>query len=69
MDRGLSHCTGNSDQNHIQEKEMQKEKWLLEEALQKAKKRKGVKAKERDRVDLEKMCEDEIWGQINLTII
>ena len=47
MDRGLSHCTGNSDQNHIQEKEMQKEKWLLEEALQNAKKRKEVKAKEK----------------------
>ena len=28
MDRGLQHCTGDSDQDHPQEKEMQKGKML-----------------------------------------
>ena len=45
MDRGSKHCTGGSDQNHPQEKEMQKAKWLSEEALQIAEKRKDMKGK------------------------
>ena len=39
MDRGSWHRTGGSDQGHPEEKEMQKGKWLPEEALQKAEKR------------------------------
>ena len=45
MGRGLWHCTGGSDQDHPQEKEMQKAKWLSEEALQIAEKRREVKGK------------------------
>ena len=45
MDRGLQHCTGDREQDHIQEKEMQKTKWLSEEALQIAVKRREVKSK------------------------
>ena len=45
MDRGLWHCTGGRDQNHPQEKEMQKVKWLSEEVLQIAEKRREVKDK------------------------
>ena len=36
MDKGLQHCTGGGDQNHAQEKEVQKAKELSEEALKKA---------------------------------
>ena len=42
-------CTGRGDQNHPQEKEMQKAKWLSEEALQIAEKRREVKGKENER--------------------
>ena len=42
----LVKCTGGDDWNHPQIKEMQKEKWLSEEALQIAKKNKW-KAKEK----------------------
>ena len=45
MDGGLWHCTGGSDQNHPQEEEMQKGKWLSEEALQISKKRREAKGK------------------------
>ena len=45
MDRGLRHCIGGSDQDHPQEKEMQKAKWLSEEALQIDQKRNKVKGK------------------------
>ena len=45
MDGGAEHCAGIGDQNHPQEKEMQKTKWLSEEALQIAEKRRGVKGK------------------------
>ena len=45
MDRGLRHCIGGSDQDHPQEKEMQKAKWLSEEALEIAVKRREVKSK------------------------
>ena len=45
MDGGLCHCTGGSDQDHPQEEEMRKAKWLSEEALQIAEKRKEAKDK------------------------
>ena len=45
MDRGSLHCTGDRDQDHPQEKEMQKWKWLSEEALQIAEKRREAKDK------------------------
>jgi len=34
MDGGLSYCIRDRDQDHAQEKEMKKAKWLSEEALQ-----------------------------------
>ena len=46
MDRGSSHCTGDRDQEHAQEKEMKKAKWLSGEALQIAVKRREVKRRE-----------------------
>ena len=52
MDKGLWHWTGSSDQDHPQEKELQKAKWLSEEALQITEKReakgKGEKEKYTD---------------------
>ena len=45
MDGGLQHCTGDRDQDHSHGKEMQKAKWLLEEALQIAVKRREAKSK------------------------
>ena len=46
MDGGSWHCTGGSDQNHPQEKEMQKGKMVVsEEALQIAEKRREPKCK------------------------
>ena len=45
MDRGLWHWTGDREQDHPQEKEMQKAKWLPEEALQIAVKRREAKGK------------------------
>ena len=45
MDRGSQHCTRGSDQNHIEEKEMHKAKWLSEEALQIPEKKREVKSK------------------------
>ena len=45
MDGGSWHWTGGRDQDHPQEKEMQKPKWLSEEALQTAIKRKEAKGK------------------------
>ena len=45
MEGGSWHCTGGSDQDHPQEKEMQKAKWLSEEALQIAEKRREAKGK------------------------
>ena len=45
MDRGSLHCTGDRDQDHPQEKEMQRAKWLSEEALQIAVKRREAKSK------------------------
>ena len=45
MDGGLWHCTGDKEQDHPQEKEMQKAKWQSEEALQRAVKRREAKSK------------------------
>ena len=45
MDGGSWHCTGDRNQDHPQEKEMQKSKWLSEKALQIAVKRREVKSK------------------------
>ena len=45
MDAGLWHCTGDRDQDHPQGKEMQKGKWLSEEDLQIAEKRREAKGK------------------------
>ena len=47
MDRGSQHCTRGSDENHPQEKEMPKAKWLTEEALQIAEKKKKSKGQRR----------------------
>jgi len=46
MGEGSWYCTKVSDQDHPQEKECKKGKWLSEEALKIAEKRKGEKAKE-----------------------
>ena len=45
MDGGSCHCTGDRNQDHPQEKEMQKAKWLPEEAVQIAVKRWEMKSK------------------------
>ena len=45
MDGGLGQCTGGSGREHPQEKEMQKAKWLSEEASQIAEKRREAKGK------------------------
>ena len=45
MNRGLLHCIGDHDQNHQEEKEMQKEKWLSDLALQTPEKRREAKGK------------------------
>ena len=45
MDRGAWHCTEDKEKDHPQEKEMQKGKWLSEEALQIAVKRREAKGK------------------------
>ena len=45
MDGGSWHCTGHSNQNHRQEKEMQKAKEFSDEALQIAEKRREAKDK------------------------
>ena len=46
MDGGSWHCTGDRDQDHLQEKEMQKKaKWLSQDALQIAGNRREAKNK------------------------
>ena len=45
MDGGSWHCTGDRDQDHPHGKEMKKAKWLSEEALQIAVKRREVESK------------------------
>ena len=53
MDGGSRHCTEDRDQDHPQEKEMQKSKWLSEEALQIAVKvREGISKGEKERKDI-----------------
>ena len=53
MDRGLRHCSGDRDQDYLQEKEMQKGK-TSEEALQIAEKRREAKSKgEKERYPFE----------------
>ena len=48
MDAGSGHCTGDRDQDHLQEKKCKKAKWLCEEALQIAvKRREKQKRKEK----------------------
>ena len=47
MDGGSCHCTGDRDQDHSQEKEMEKAKWLSEEVLQIAVKRRVAKKQRR----------------------
>ena len=47
MDESLGHCIGGSDQDHPQKRKCKKAKWLSEEALQKAEKRRKLKAKEK----------------------
>ena len=46
MDRGLKHCTGGNDQTIPKKKKCNKAKWLSEEALQRAVKRREAKSKE-----------------------
>ena len=45
MDRGSGHCTGDSDQDPPQEKKCKKAKWLSDEALQIAEKRREAKGR------------------------
>ena len=45
MNRESWHCTRDSDQDHLQDKEMKKAKWLSEEALQIVEKRRETKGK------------------------
>ena len=45
MDGGSWHCIGGHDQNHPQQKEMQKGKTVVKEGLQIAEKRREVKGK------------------------
>ena len=45
MDGGSQHCRRGNDQDHPQEKEMKKAKWLSEEAFQIAKKKREAKGK------------------------
>ena len=53
MDRGSSHCTGDRDKDHPVEKKCKKAKWLSEEALQIAMKRREAKSKgEKERYNI-----------------
>ena len=45
MDKGLWHCIGGSDQDVPKKKKCKKAKWLSEEALQIAEKRREAKGK------------------------
>ena len=45
MNGGLRHCTGDRDQDHPKKKKCKKAKWLAEEALQIAVKRREAKSK------------------------
>ena len=45
MDGGLRHCTGGSDQDHTQEKEIQKGKMAVQGGLTNTEKRREAKGK------------------------
>ena len=45
MDEGSKHCTGGGEQNRPEEKKCKMAKWLPEEALQTAEKRRKAKGK------------------------
>ena len=45
LDGGSWHCTGGRDQDHLKKKKCKKAKWLSEEVLQIAEKRKEAKSK------------------------
>ena len=45
MDGGSRHCTGDRDHDHLRKKKCKKAKWLSEEALQIAEKRRELKGK------------------------
>ena len=45
MDRGSQHCSGGRDQDHPKKKKCRKTKWLSEEALQIAEKRREARGK------------------------
>jgi len=62
MDRDLWHCTGGSDQDHPQEKEMQKAKCLSEKALQTAEKKKKEREREKQKAK-DKKKDIPIWMQ------
>ena len=49
MDGGSGHCTRSSNQDHPKKKTCKKAKWLSEEALQIAMKRRDVKSREKER--------------------
>ena len=49
MDGGLYHCPEGGDQNHLQKKKCKRAKWLSEEALQIAVKRREAKRKGEER--------------------
>jgi len=53
MDGGLWRCTEGSDQDHPQEKECKKAKWLSEEALQIAEEREVKSKGEKERYPFE----------------
>ena len=53
---------GRHDQNHPQEKEMQKAKWLSKEALQVAKKRKEVEGKGEKDIPIGMQSSKELQG-------
>ena len=47
MNGGLKQCTGDRNQDYPHEKEMKKGKWLSEESLQIAEKRREAKGKKK----------------------
>ena len=64
MDGGLWHCTGGRDQDHHQEKEMEKAKWLSKEALQIAWEEKQEAKEKRKDIPIWKKSSKEKQGEI-----
>ena len=64
MEGGFSHCTGDNDQEHPQEKEMQKAKWLSEEALQIVRKEKSKAKEKRKDISIGMQSSKEQQGEI-----